>query len=42
MLNINYFLPKCGMIESSKVKDFHHASLLVNLEKNLKLMLEPV
>jgi capsular polysaccharide biosynthesis protein len=43
MLNINYFYQECEMAESSKVKDFHHASLLVNLEKlekNLKLMLK--
>ena len=43
MLNINYFYQECEMGESSKVKDFHHASLLVNLEKlekNLKLMLK--
>jgi len=43
LLNINYFYQECKMADSSKVKDFHHASLLVNLEKlekNLKLMLK--
>lgn len=42
MLNIKYFYQECIMGSSSKVKDFHHASLVVDLEKlekNLKLML---
>lgn len=43
MLNINYFYQECEAGESSKIKDFHHASLFVDLEKlekNLQLMLK--
>jgi capsular polysaccharide biosynthesis protein len=42
MLNIKYFYQKCAMGPNSKVRDFHQASLIVDLEKlekNLKLML---
>lgn len=42
MLGLKYFYQKCQMGESGKVKDFHHASLVVDLEKlekNLRLML---
>ncbi len=42
MLNIKYFYQECEMGSSSKVKDFHHASLVVDLEKlekNLKQIL---
>lgn len=42
MLGFNYFYQECEMGESSKAKDFHHSSLLVDLEKlekNLQLML---
>ena len=45
MLNIKYFYQECGMGSSSKVKDFHHASLVVDLEKlekNLKQMFSDV
>lgn len=41
-LGIKYFYQKCRFGESSKIKDPHHGSLLVDLEKlekNLKLML---
>lgn len=41
-LSIKYFYQKCHFAESSKIKDPHHGSLLVDLEKleqNLKLML---
>jgi capsular polysaccharide biosynthesis protein len=43
MLNINYFYQKCEIGERSKVKDFHHGSLVVDLKKleqNLQLMLK--
>lgn len=42
-LNINYLYQECLCGERSQVKDFHHGSLSVDLEKleeNLKLMLE--
>lgn len=42
-LNIKYFCQECEMGPNSRVKDFHQASLVVDvkkLEKNLKLMLE--
>jgi capsular polysaccharide biosynthesis protein len=42
MLNIKYFYQECEMGSKSKVKDFHHASLVVDLEKlekNLKQIL---
>lgn len=42
MINIKYFYQECEMGESSTKKDFHQASLVVDLkklEKNLKLML---
>ncbi len=42
LLNIKYFYQECEMGEKSTVKDFHQASLVVDLkelEKNLKLMI---
>lgn len=43
MLNIKYFYQECEIGERSQVKDFHHGTLVVDLEKleeNLKLMLQ--
>jgi len=43
MLGIKYFYQECEMGETSKVKDFHQATLVVDLEKlekNLQLMLK--
>jgi capsular polysaccharide biosynthesis protein len=43
MLDIKYFYQECMVGENSQVKDFHHGSLLVDLErleKNLQLMLK--
>jgi capsular polysaccharide biosynthesis protein len=43
MLDLNYLYQKCEMGENSRVRDFHQASLVVDLEKlekNLKLMLK--
>ncbi|NBV06336.1 MAG: glycosyltransferase family 61 protein [Proteobacteria bacterium] len=42
MLGIKYFYQECAIGENSRVKDFHQASLVVDLEKlekNLQLML---
>jgi hypothetical protein len=42
MIGLKYFYQECKMGQKSKVKDFHHASLIVDcdiLEKNIKLML---
>jgi capsular polysaccharide biosynthesis protein len=42
MMNVDYFYQECEMAESSQVKDFHHANLVVDLKKleeNLKLMI---
>jgi hypothetical protein len=42
MLNINYLYQECDCGERSKIKDFHHGSLVVDLgklEKNIKFML---
>ena len=42
MLNINYLYQECEMGEGSQVMDFHHASLVVDLqklEKNIQIML---
>ncbi len=43
ILNINYLYQECQIGENSKVKDFHHGSLIVDLQKleeNLILMFE--
>lgn len=43
MLNIKYFYQECEVGPKSRVPDFHHGSLVVdldNLEKNLQLMLK--
>lgn len=43
ILDINYIYQECLCGEKSQVKDFHHGSLIVDLqqlEKNIKLMLE--
>ncbi|MBM5781885.1 MAG: glycosyltransferase family 61 protein [Pelagibacterales bacterium] len=43
ILNINYLYQECEVGENSKVKDFHHGSLVVDLKKleeNLNLMFE--
>ncbi len=42
ILNVKYFYQECDFGPNSQVKDFHHGSLIVDLEKlekNLKLML---
>ncbi len=43
ILNINYLYQECQIGENSKVKDFHHGSLILDLQKleeNLILMFE--
>ena len=37
MLNINYLYQECEMVKTSQFMDFHHASLVVDLQKLEKI-----